>query len=181
MPITEKNKLLLHVCCAGCGVFISRELKNEFDVALYYFNPNLHPNEEYEKRLDEAKKVAAGHNLKLIDGEHIHDDWLLYIKGHESDPEKGERCKLCYRFRLEKTAQKAKELNFDYFTTTLTVSPHKSAQDIISIGEELARDYGLKFLARDFKKNDGFKKANILSKELNLYRQNYCGCEFSRR
>jgi epoxyqueuosine reductase len=177
----ERDKLLLHICCAGCGIFISNELKKEFDVVLYYCNPNLFPEDEYIKRLEEAKRVAHEHNLELISSGYNHENWLQYIKGHESDLEKGERCKLCYRLRLEQTAQKAKELNFDFFTTTLTVSPHKLAEEIINIGKQLAAKYELNFLDRDFKKNDGFKKASILSRELNLYRQNYCGCEFSRR
>ncbi len=124
--------------------------------------------------------MADEYKIRLLVGEYDHKIWLNRIKGHEQDPERGGRCVICCKDRLEKTARKAKRDNYDYFTTTLTVSPHKDAAAISRLGNELARQYGVKFLDRDFKKKDGFKKSCVLSKELGLYRQNYCGCEFSR-
>lgn len=176
-----KPKLLLHICCVGCGVYASRILKQDYEVRLFFYNPNIWPKEEYEKRLAEAEKIAEQFNLELIKGEYEHDKWLDAVKGHESDPEKGQRCLICYKFRLEAAAVMAKKLNCAYLTTTLTASPHKNALAINQIGEQAAKQSSLKFLSQDFKKHDGFKKSSLLSRELGLYRQNYCGCEFSRR
>ncbi|MFA6306255.1 MAG: epoxyqueuosine reductase QueH [Patescibacteria group bacterium] len=177
----EKPKLLLHICCVGCGVYVSRQLKQDYDVILFFYNPNIWPEEEYKKRLAEAEKIAEQFNLELIKGEYEHDKWLKAARGHESDPEKGQRCLICYKFRLGAAAAMAKKINCAYLATTLTTSPHKDASAINKIGEQAAGEYGLKFLAGDFKKQDGFKKSAALAKELNLYRQNYCGCEFSRK
>lgn len=177
----HKSKLLLHICCVGCGVYVSQRLKLDYDVILFFYNPNIWPEKEYKLRLAEAEKIAMDYNLELVKGEYEHEKWLEAARGHESDPERGERCLICYKFRLEAAAAMAKKLNCDYLTTTLTTSPHKDASAINEIGGQAARDYGLKFLAGDFKKQDGFKKSAALSKELNLYRQNYCGCEFSRK
>jgi predicted adenine nucleotide alpha hydrolase (AANH) superfamily ATPase len=177
----RKPKLLLHICCVGCGVYVSKILKKQFRVILYYYNPNIYPQAEHDKRLEEAKKIAHKFNLKLISGEYKHKEWLRMVKGYEKEPEKGKRCLLCYKDRLEETARFARDNNFPYFSTTLTTSPHKLASEINRFGEELADEYGVKFLNRDFKKQDGFKKSSQLSKELGLYRQDYCGCEFSIR
>ncbi len=177
----RKPKLLLHICCVGCGVYVSKVLKKQFRVILYYYNPNIYPQAEHDKRLEEAKKIARRFNLKLISGEYRHKEWLEMVKGYEKEPEKGKRCLLCYKDRLEETAHFARDNNFPYFSTTLTTSPHKLASEINRFGEELADEYGVKFLNRDFKKQDGFKKSSQLSKELGLYRQDYCGCEFSMR
>ena len=176
-----KPKLLLHICCVGCGVYVSQVLKKEYNVVLYYFNPNIFPKDEYDKRLEEARKISRKFNLKLITGKYDHKKWLEEVKGHEQDPEKGERCLICYRKRLEETSRMAKNKNFQYFTTTLTTSPHKLATEISRIGKELEKENGLKFLDKDFKKQDGFKKSSQLSRDLKLYRQDYCGCEFSVR
>lgn len=193
MPETESKKscpkcfarqgerVLLHICCAGCGAFVSQLLAKDFDVTLFYYNPNISPEDEYQKRVESVQKVAEKFGLDLIVEKYDHDVWLNKIKGRESDPEKGGRCLICYRDRLQKTAEMASKNEFDYFTSTLTVSPHKLAKEILAIGNELADKYSVKFLAQDFKKQDGFKKSLILSKELEIYRQNYCGCEFSRR
>lgn len=179
--IIVKPSLLLHICCAGCGVFSSMQLAEDYDVTLYFYNPNIFPKSEYELRLSEIEKIAEKHGLRLIVGDYDHSGWLAAVRGHEADPERGERCLICYRERLTKTAALTQEKNYSYFTTTLTVSPHKSASAIMAIGEELAHRYRVKFLSRDFKKRDGFKQAACLSRELGLYRQNYCGCEYSRR
>ncbi len=175
----EKPKLFLHICCVGCGVAITKELKGGYQLTLYFYNPNIFPEKEYNRRLMEARRIASELGLDLITEDYDHKSWLKLVRGHEKDPERGERCRICYKDRLKQTAVKAKELGFDSFTTTLTVSPHKDAKAIIMLGNELAGKYSLKFLDQDFKKQDGFKKACELSKELGLYRQDYCGCEFS--
>ena len=176
-----KSKLLLHICCAGCGAYVAQVLKKDYEVVLYFYNPNIYPESEYEKRLVEAKKIAAEYGLKLILEKYDHRAWLNKIKGQEKDLERGERCWICYRDRLEKTAKIAREKGFAFFTTTLTISPHKDAKKISQLGREMENKYKVKFLDRDLKKQDGFKKSTYLGKELGLYRQNYCGCEFSQR
>lgn len=176
----RQPKLLLHICCVGCGVYISKILKKKFRVILYFYNPNIYPKNEYDKRLKETRRIAKKLKLDLIVGKYNHSSWLKLIKGYEKDPEKGERCLICYQDRLEKTAETAKEKGYNYFSTTLTISPHKDAKAISEIGRELKKRYKVKFLDKDFKKQDGFKKSVELSKRLGLYRQNYCGCEFSK-
>lgn len=176
----SQPKLLLHVCCIGCGAFVSQLLAKDFQVTLFFYNPNIYPSAEYELRLAETTKVARKFGFKLLVGKYIHEDWLKLTRGHEQDSEKGGRCLICYRERLEKTAKLSRESGFSYFASTLTVSPHKLAKEINAIGEELSLKYGVKFLDRDFKKQDGFKKSIELSNSLGLYRQNYCGCEFSQ-
>jgi epoxyqueuosine reductase len=176
----KKPKFLLHVCCAGCGVYVAETLKKDYEVVLYFYNPNIYPESEYEKRLVEAKKIAAMSRLKLIAENYDHGSWLKKIKGREKDSERGERCRICYQDRLKKTAETARDKGFALFTTTLTVSPHKDAKIISQLGRELGDKYKVLFLDKDFKKRDGFKKSMILAKELDLYRQNYCGCEFSK-
>jgi len=153
----DNPKLLLHICCVGCGVYAAQLLKQDYDVILFFYNPNIWPEEEYEKRLAEAKKVAAEFKLELVIGDYDHDNWLTAVSGHETDPEKGGRCSICYKFRLDAASAMAKELNCDFLTTTLTTSPHKNALTINEIGEQAAKKYGLNFLIRDFKKQDGFK------------------------
>lgn len=176
-----KPKLLLHICCAGCGAYVAQVLKKDYDVILYFYNPNIYPESEYKKRLGEAKKIAAISRLKLILEKYDHGAWLKKIKGYEKDLERGERCRICYRDRLEKTAKIAQKKSFALFTTTLTISPHKDAKTISQLGQGMERKYKVKFLDRDFKKQDGFKKSSCLCKKLGLYRQDYCGCEFSRK
>ncbi len=182
MVIGDSNKkLLLHICCVGCGVYISEELKSEYDITLFFYNPNIFPVEEYKKRLHETKRISEEYGLKLVISENDHKKWLQMVKGLESEPEKGKRCEVCFRDRLKKTAEYAQNSNFDYFATTLTTSPHKDAALISRIGNELSKDKNIKYLDKDFKKNEGFKKSCAVSRKLNLYRQNYCGCEFSIR
>ena len=174
-----KPKLLLHICCVGCGVYVSQILKQDYEVILFFYNPNIWPEDEYIKRLIEAEKIAKQFKLKLVKGEYYHDKWLEAVHGYESDPERGTRCLICYKFRLEAAAAIAKKLSCKYLTTTLTTSPHKNALAINEIGQQVAAQFGLEFLNQDFKKHDGFKKSSALSRELGLYRQNYCGCEYS--
>ena len=184
----SKPRLLLHVCCVGCGVYISQLLGKDYQVVLYFYNPSIYPEEEYKKRLNETKKIARQFRLKLIIGEYNHQVWLEKIKGLEKEPEKGKRCKVCYQDRLKNTARLAKERKIRYFATTLTISPHKDARIINRIGKSLEKKHriypsgiGVKFIDIDFKKKDGFKKSAELAKKLGLYRQDYCGCEFSRQ
>ncbi len=179
--LEKKPKLLLHICCAGCGAFVSRLLKKNFAVTLFFSNSNIFPREEYIIRQKEVIKIAKLYNLQYIIDEYNHQDWLNHIKGLEAEPEKGRRCWQCYKYRMEKVAQEAYRANFDYFSTTLSVSPHKVYKYIKEIGDELADKYKIKFYDRDYKKKEGAKQASALSCELGLYRQNYCGCEFSRR
>jgi predicted adenine nucleotide alpha hydrolase (AANH) superfamily ATPase/VanZ family protein len=176
-----KPKLLLHICCIGCGAYISQELKKEFKITLFFYNPNIYPRDEYEKRLIEVKKTAGTLGLKIIFGNYDHNSWLAGLRGFERNEEGEERCLLCYRDRLARTAREAEKNGFNFFGTTLSISPHKDSMAINKIGRELKKEYGINFLDRDFKKQDGFKKSSALSRELGLYRQNYCGCEFSLR
>lgn len=179
--IYKKPKLLLHICCIGCGAFVADKLKNNYRPALFFYNPNIYPGMEYFKRLEETKRVARLLGIKVLVGEYNHPIWRELVKGHEDAPERGSRCLICYRERLEATAGLAKLKNYKWFTSTLTVSPHKLAEAISRIGNELAAKHQINFLDKDFKKEDGFKKAAALSQEFNLYRQDYCGCEFSLR
>ena len=180
----ESKTLLMHSCCAPCSSFCLEKTTPYFDVSVFYFNPNITDSKEYIKRLEEQKTFVStvyGERVKVIEGEYDINVFLNAVKGKEKDLEGGERCKICYLLRLEETAEKAKELGFDYFTTTLSVSPYKNAKWLNAIGEELALKYGVNYLYADFKKGGGYLKSIELSKEYNLYRQDYCGCEFSKR
>ncbi|MDD4352208.1 MAG: epoxyqueuosine reductase QueH [Candidatus Gracilibacteria bacterium] len=174
-------KLLLHTCCAPCSAYVEQVLRPNFEVSLYYFNPNIHPKAEYQTRLAELKKYAAKYEINFIEAAYQPETWFAYIKGYEEEPEGGERCRLCYRMRLEATAKYAKENGFEHFTSTLSISPHKKSAWINEIGKELAEKYALNFLEADFKKQDGFKKSCEVSKEEGFYRQTYCGCVYSQR
>ena len=168
-------KLLLHVCCAPCTSSVLERL-NTFNVVLYYYNPNTYPKEEYFLRAKQFDKLS---NSPLIIEEYRHTEFLEKVKGFENQLEGGLRCEKCIKLRLEKSFKYAKENNFDYITTTLSVSPHKNAEYINKIGLELSKKYNVKFLVADFKKENGFLNSIKLSKEFGLYRQDYCGCEFS--
>lgn len=181
MSHSPRPKLLIHVCCISCSAYTAISLKKEFKVTLFFYNQNIFPEEEYEKRLEEVKKVAKRLKLPLFVGNYDHSAWRKMTAGREMDPERGERCRMCYEERMDETAKLAAKKKFSYFTTILTVSPHKDADAIIEIGKKLENKYGIKFLNRDFKKQDGYKKSVNTSKEMGLYRQNYCGCEFSLR
>ena len=172
-------KILLHTCCAPCSTHVIEMLK-ENEVILFFYNPCIYPKEEFEKRLNNAKVIAKEYNLKLIVPEYSHKDFLEHVKGYEKEKENGKRCLLCYKQRLSKTAEFAKENNFDCFTTTLTISPHKDSEAIFKIGKEIEKEYNVKFLDINFRKKDGFKHSLELSNKFNLYRQDYCGCEFSK-
>ena len=175
----DRPDLLLHICCAGCGAYVTQLLEQEYNVTLFYYNPNIYPPEEMSRREKEAKKIAQKYSVPIIIPPRDHGDWLGKVKGYEDSPEGGDRCLICYRQRLERTAQEAQKKGLLYFTTTMTISPHKKAEAINRIGKELEGEYGVTFLEKDFKKQDGFKCSVQLSQKLGLYRQNYCGCEFS--
>ena len=177
-------RLLLHVCCAPCSSYCLEYLSNYFDITVYYYNPNISKKEEYEYRLSEEKRFISikefKYPVKLTESEYRPEDFFAAVKGLEKEPEGGTRCKECFRLRLEASAKKAKEQGFDYFTTTLTISPLKNAALLNEIGAEMGERYGVKWLYSDFKKKEGYKRSIELSKEFDLYRQNYCGCVFSR-
>lgn len=183
--INEKApKLLLHSCCAPCSSYTLEYLSKHFEITVLYYNPNISPKEEFEKRFAEQERLIKAmpfeNEVKLICGEYDYNDFLEIAKGYEACREGGERCFRCYRMRLEKTAQLAKEKNFDYFCTTLSISPLKNSQKLNQIGLELAEQYSVKWLPSDFKKREGYKRSIELSREYDLYRQNFCGCVFSK-
>ena len=177
-------RLFLHSCCAPCSSYTLEYLSNYFDITVYYFNPNISPKDEFDKRFAEQKRLIdslpAKNPIKLVLGEYDYNDFLQIARGYENVAEGGERCFRCYRMRLESTARIAKEQGFDYFCTTLSISPLKNSQKINQIGYEVAQKYGIKWLPSDFKKREGYKRSIELSKEYNLYRQSFCGCIFSK-
>ena len=183
--IKNKKKLLLHSCCAPCSSYVISYLTNYFDITILYYNPNIYPYEEYMKRKEEQIKLINTinkiHKLDIIDCEYDNKKYNELIKGLEKEPEKGKRCTICYKMRMEKTAKIAKENNYDYFCTTLSVSPFKNATLINEIGKQLEEEYNINWLYSDFKKKDGYKKSIELSQKYNLYRQNYCGCVYSKQ
>lgn len=174
-----KRTFLLHSCCAPCMTHPVQALKEMFSVTVFFFNPNIHPRIECLNREGEARRLAEKWNIPLIVGEYNSNAWFKAVEGYEEEPEGGRRCEICYGFRLERTAQEAKRLGIDYFSTTLSVSPHKKAAVINRIGKEVEDVHGVFFYEADFKKNDGFKESCRLSEAEGLYRQKYCGCEFS--
>lgn len=177
--------LLLHACCAPCSSYVLEYLSQYFSITLFYYNPNISPETEYRKRVDEVQRLIdelpAKHPVRLAEGRYDPERFFELVKGHETDPERGERCTLCYRMRLEETAKYAKENGFDWFTTTLSLSPYKDARRLNDIGAEMEQNYGVKYLHSDFKKRSGYLRSIELSRVYHLYRQNYCGCVFSQR
>lgn len=176
----SRPRLLLHSCCGPCSSYVIEYLSKYFDLTVYYYNPNIYPIEEYEKRLETQKQLLERlGGAAMIDSEYDPDRYFEQVSGLENEREGGKRCTVCFEMRLRRTAEKAKIGKFDYFATTLTVSPHKNTQIINQIGEELADEYSVKWLPSDFKKREGYKRSIELSKQFELYRQNYCGCKFS--
>lgn len=177
--------LLMHACCAPCSSACLERLGNIFKISIFYYNPNITDKKEYEKRLDEVKKFVkkfkVNYEIEVIDGCYEPELFFDMAKGLEQEPERGKRCYECYKMRLRKTAEYASNNNFDYFTTTLTLSPYKNASWINEIGETLDKEFKSHYLYSDFKKKNGYKRSIELSKEYNLYRQNYCGCIYSKR
>ena len=175
MP-NQKPKLLLHVCCGPCATAVLERLAAEYDVTPYWYNPNIQPPEEYALRLDSALKLTSELGLSMPLEEGGEEAFADLVRGLEAEPEGGERCLLCYELRLRQAMQYAKEHGFTHVTTTLSISPHKDAEAINEIGLRLARDFGLTFVAADFKQAGGFARSVELSKHHGLYRQKYCGC-----
>ena len=174
------KKLLLHICCAPCGTYISRDrLAPDYDLTWYFYNSNLNSPAEYDERLYYVQLMADKFNFPLIVEPYDHVTWQTKISGQENCPERGACCLICYRDRLVKTARLAKDQGFDLFSTTLLVSPYKDAAAINNISRSLSADYGVTFLDQDFQADDGYRRSQALAKELGLYRQKFCGCEYS--
>lgn len=173
--------MLLHICCAPCSTHVINVLKDRYVITGFFYNPNIHPKEEYIRRLEEVRRFCSEVGMDLVEGEYKPGQWFELVRGHEKDPEGGERCLICYQDRLEETARYASRSAFEFFTTTLTVSPHKNSKSIFSIARRLAGKYNVEFYEEDFKKRDGFKKSVELSKKYHMHRQDYCGCIFSKR
>ena len=178
----KRPSLLLHACCAPCSSYVLEYLNRFFDITLYYYNPNIFPEEEFVFRLDELKRLVGeiGADAKIIAGEYEPEEFFKIAKGREDEPEGRERCFLCYHLRLLKSGEYAKTNNFDYFTTTLSISPYKNAEKLNTIGEEISGLCGVSYLYSDFKKKNGYKRSIELSREHGLYRQDYCGCVYSK-
>lgn len=180
----ETPGLLLHSCCAPCSSYVLEYLSQYFKITVFYYNPNISPEEEYRKRVAEQKRLIsqlpAKNPVDFIEGDYKPQDFYDIAKGLEDIPEGGERCFACYRLRLEHAARLAADMGFDYFTTTLSISPYKNAPKLNEIAEELSEIYRVKNLPSDFKKKEGYKRSIALSAEYNLYRQDYCGCIFSK-
>ena len=178
-------RLLLHSCCAPCSSYVLEYLSEYFSVTVFYYNPNIFPAEEYEKRVKEQEalilRLPAKHRISFLEGPYEQERFYEMAKGLELEPEGGERCFRCYHLRLLEAAQMARAGAFDYFTTTLSISPLKDAEKLNEIGEKLAREYGVAYLNSDFKKRNGYKRSIELSREYGLYRQDYCGCVYSLR
>ena len=187
--LTTVPRLLLHSCCAPCSSYVLEYLRQYFEITVFYYNPNISIDVEYRKRVAEQKRLIdaynqfpdSGYSISVIEGDYEPDVFYAAAKGLEQCPEGGERCFACYALRLRKTAELAKKLEQDYFTTTLTISPLKNAAKLNEIGERLSEQYQIPWLASDFKKKNGYKRSIELSAEYNLYRQNYCGCVYSQK
>ena len=179
--VQKENRILLHACCAICSGYPITLLKELGYVPVVYFcNPNLDTQEEFDRRLLAQKTVCSHFNVELVVENYNPSEYLEYIRGYEAEPEKGARCDKCIELRMIKTAQKAKDLRINTFATSLIISPHKNVEKIFSICKNLANEYGIDYLDINFRKKDGFLKTNQISKDLNLYRQIYCGCKFAK-
>lgn len=185
---SEKNgvpALLLHSCCAPCSSYVLEYLSRYFSITIFYYNPNISDVHEYRKRVEEQKRLIKEmpvlHEVSFLEGDYDKEEFYHAVKGLEELGERSRRCYACYRLRLEQAARIAKEKEFDYFTTTLSISPYKNASWLNEIGEELQYIYDVNYLYADFKKKNGYKRSIELSEQYHLYRQDFCGCEFSRR
>lgn len=181
----KRPRLLLHSCCAPCSSYVLEYLASQFEISVFYYNPNITGAEEYKKRAEELarliREMPLAKDVRLIEGTYEPERFLEAVKGLEEEPEGGLRCEECFRLRLMEAADAARREGCDYFATTLTISPKKNADTINRIGEEIAEMYGVRYLASDFKKKGGYQRSIELSREYGLYRQDYCGCVFSRR
>ena len=183
--IKEGDTLLLHACCAPCSSACLERLGDYFNISIFYYNPNITEEAEYIKRINEIKKFISEfetkYPIKLIEGRYDPNEFFEMASGLENEPERGARCYKCYKLRLRESAKVASDLGFDYFCTTLTLSPHKNSNWINEIGEELDKEFNSTYLYSDFKKKNGYKRSIELSKEYDLYRQDYCGCIYSKK
>ena len=182
--LSQKPKLLLHACCAPCSSAVLESIKDFFDITLFFYNPNISPKSEFDFRLCELERFVNEMGLcgvKIVAPEYNESEFDEIASGREAEAEGGARCALCYRLRLEKTAEYANQNGFDFFTTTLSISPYKNAQLLNQIGDEISQKYGVSHLNADFKKAEGYKRSCELSRKFNLYRQNYCGCIYSKQ
>lgn len=178
----SNKKILLHACCGICSAYpISLLQDMGYSVVVYFYNPNIFPEDEYQKRLEAEKTLCRHFNVEFIEGEYEPEIYYNYVSGLENKPEKGARCDKCFELRLTKAAQISKKFGIDEFTTSMVISPHKNYNKLTQIGEKIASEMNLTYISTNFRKNDGFLKTNQISKELNLYRQNYCGCKFAMR
>ena len=184
LPQGERPRLLLQSCCGPCSSYVLEALTPYFRVTVLYYNPNIQPREEYDLRLENQRKIIAAlptpSAVEILECSYDGEKYDAAVKGLEAEPEGGARCTVCFRLRLEETAKRASELGYDWFCTTLTVSPHKDAERLNQIGRALGEWYGVPFLPSDFKKREGYKRSIQLSKEYALYRQDYCGCLYSK-
>lgn len=176
-----KEPILIHACCATCAGYVIQKLSENYQPIIYFYNPNIQPEDEYLKRRDELKMYTAKLSIPFYEDKPDFQGWQISIKGLENEPEKGKRCSICFHHRLDKAAEFASSLNIKIFTTTLTISPHKNSLEILRIGKEIASSYHhLLFLEENFKKKDGFKRTMTIALEEGFYRQNYCGCQYSK-
>ena len=183
--LKNKKTLLLHACCAPCSSYVLEYLSKYFDITLFFYNPNIYPEEEFRFREDELRRLIGEMPLpsgvNIISGRYEPTEFFDIARGYEELPEGDERCHRCYALRLEESARAAKEGGFDYFCTTLSISPYKNAEWLNTIGKEMSEKYGVGYLFSDFKKKNGYKRSCQLSEQYSLYRQDYCGCVFSKR
>jgi predicted adenine nucleotide alpha hydrolase (AANH) superfamily ATPase len=183
--LEKKKTLLLHACCAPCSSYVLEYLSKYFDITLFFYNPNIYPEEEFRFREDELRRLIGAMPLpsgvNIISGRYEPTEFFDIARGYEELPEGDERCHRCYALRLEESARAAKEGGFDYFCTTLSISPYKNAEWLNTIGKEMSEKYGVGYLFSDFKKKNGYKRSCQLSEQYSLYRQDYCGCVFSKR
>ena len=184
IPKGKYPKLLLHACCAPCSSYCIEYLSHFFDITIYYYNPNIDSDEEFNKRANEIEKFIkefkTRRKVNYVIENYNSSDYINAVKGFEKEKEGGKRCNICFRLRLEKAAKYASKNGFDYFTTTLSISPYKNSELLNEIGQDLESKYNIKYLYSDFKKNDGYKRSIELSHEYHLYRQDYCGCIYSK-
>lgn len=179
----EKKKLMLHSCCGPCSTSVLERLNEDYNITVFYYNPNIYPDSEYIRRKEEQKKFIENvykDKIQFIEGDYNKDHFYNVIKGLEEEKEGGARCFECYRFRMLMTGKLAKKLNYDLFATTLTVSPHKSSKKINEIGKSIEEEIDFKYMESDFKKQNGYLRSTQLAREYGMYRQSYCGCEFGK-
>ena len=180
-PENKKPLFLLHICCGPCATHVFEMLKDTYELTGFFFNPNLYPEAEYDKRLEAARALCKITQIELWSPPFQPESWMEAVRGREKDPEGGRRCDICFQYRLEATAATAKQKGIASFGTTLTISPHKNSTKINELGVSIGKKYDVFYLAADFKENNGFANSVNISKTLNLYRQNYCGCCYSMK